>query len=126
MLKIIAMQTGFYNISTLDKEQLKAFYMEALMLSHYVVLESKYTQNNKWRGRDSKYTIQQYLDMVDTENHNVCVDRSIQNPGMPDTNHADIGFKLDSKYDKDWHQITMYVSLPNMEYLAKTFNLIMQ
>lgn len=119
------MKTGFYDIKTLSEEQLTQFYKETLMLSYFVITESKYTAKNDWRGIDDKYTIQDFLNMVSVDNHNVCIDRSIQYGQIKDNNIGEIGFILDSKFDKEWHQITFNVTLENLKKLTDKFKLEM-
>lgn len=120
------MKTGFYNIQKLTTSQLRKFYKRAMMLSYEIRCESKYTEHNRWRGYSRKYSIEDFLKMVSIKNHNVCIDRSIQHPDIEDTKHGDIGFKLHSGYDEDWHQISFYLSLSNLEKLVTEFGLEMQ
>lgn len=128
------MLTGFYNINTVQTNQLRRFFKDALMLSNFVIIESKYTEGNKWRGRDDKYTISDYMKMVSKLNHNTCVDRSIQHyikdPDgnvkiMPGCDKGEVGFKLHERYDKEWHQISFEMSLPNLKKLTENYGLEM-
>jgi hypothetical protein len=117
------MLTGFYNVKSLSIDKLKEFYNDVLLMSYYVAIESKYTESNKSsRGPDMKYTIKDYLDMISLDNHNVCVDRNIQHSMLQ---HVDVGFKLATKYDKDWHQISFYVARDKFEDIRSKYNLIM-
>jgi len=129
------MITGFYRLEHLDTKTLKKFYKDVLMMSYLVLLESKYTDKHpSRRGSDNKYTISDFLRMVSSKNHNTCVDRSIQHRFtnsdgsieiMPDCDKGEIGFKLHMGLDKEWHQISFYVTLDNLKMLTEKYNLIM-
>lgn len=58
------MLTGFYNIEKLNTVILRRLYKDVLKKSYYICLESKYTDNNKWRGIDDKYTIDDFFKMI--------------------------------------------------------------
>lgn len=118
--------TGFYDLQHLDNAQLHDLYERVLYSSHQIVCESKYTDINKWRGIGSKYSISDYMSMIDVKNHNVFIDRSIQGANIPGTDVGEVGFKLDSKYESEWHQITFMISLPRMKEIADFFNLDMK
>lgn len=107
------MLSGFYNLKSLTKAQLKKLYKRCLENAYAIYCESKYTEGNKWRGPSSKYTISDFMQRIDKVNHNVFIDRSVQGQDLPGTDKGQVGFKLDSKYEKEWHQITFDLSLDN-------------
>jgi hypothetical protein len=129
------MLSGFYKLDHLNTKALKKFYKDVLMLSYFVILESKYTETHPTRrGIDTKYTIADFMKMVSTKNHNVCVDRSIQGTFirsdgstqlMTDSDKGEIGFRLSLDFDRHWHQITFYVTLKNLKILTEKYELQM-
>lgn len=73
-----------------------------------------------------KYSISDFMQRIDKANHNVFVDRSVQGHDLPGTNRGEVGFKLNGKYDKEWHQISFELSLDRLRVIANDFNLVMQ
>lgn len=120
------MLTGFYDLKPLTKSQLKKMYAACLVHSHAVFCESKYTEDNRWRGPSMKYSISDFMQRIDKVNNNVFIDRSVQGRDLPGTDKGEVGFKLDGKYEKEWHQITFELSLDRLRVIANDFNLVMQ
>lgn len=116
------MKSGFYNLKELSLEQLRALYKEVLANAHLVECESKYVEH-KWRGKSLKYSIEDFLERIDKGNHNVFIDRSVQHDTEQE---GEVGFKLNPKYDKNWHQITFKLSLERLRAIADSFQLVME
>ena len=70
--------TGFYNLSKLNDDELKEFFIDAIYLAYNVHIDIIYGDSSHRRTRTTDKTIQDMLDNISTEHHNVCVDRSIQ------------------------------------------------
>ena len=112
-------KTGFYNISSLSKVKLKAFFKEAVMLSydtHIDILDC----NKSWtRQHTSDTTIKHMINNCSPSYHNVCIDRSIQNESFKE---GEIGYTIISgKYF-----LYIYVTLDNLKILVNKYKLEMK
>lgn len=116
-----ARHSGFYELSSLNTKTLRALFKDVFWDSHFISCESKYTETNKFRGRDTKYSIRDFLRKVDTKNHNVFIDRSIQHESE---RNGEVGFMLAPKYDSDWHQITFLITLDRLHAIREKYGLV--
>lgn len=119
--KRVAMANGFYDLTKTNTKTLRAIFLDALWMSYKAICESKYTEvNPERRGVDTKYSLADFMEMVDRKNHNVFIDRSVRHSVERE---GEVGFSLNSKYDTDWHQTTFFLTLENLREIAEKYDL---
>ena len=115
------LKTGFYNIKNLSEEQLKAFFQDAVMLSydsHVEILDCDIS----WRRQNTTAkTIKQMINDVSLQNHNVCVDRSIQHEIE---RVGEVVYRTSSK-STDYF-LYCFLTLDNLKILTDKYSLIME
>lgn len=114
-------KSGFYNLSKLDNNQLKAFYNDAVLLAYDVHVEIlDYSKSGIIRQQCTTKTVQELIDEANTKYHNVCIDRSIQNKN---TLYGEIGYCTNTS-EPDYF-LYIFVTLDNLKTLVDKYNLIM-
>jgi len=125
MKKVI---TGFYNTEILTKTKQKAFMEEAIFLSYKTIVESKYVRESS-RTTEPDISIKKALKIC----HSLkAVDRSIQFGMLEPYGEVSLittYFKhptiKDTIYnDKGWLLLYCYLTIENLDKLAKKYNLI--
>ena len=123
------MKTGFYNTEILSKAQQKKLMKEAIFLSTNVEVQSKYVREGN-RTHEPDVTIEEALNICHTLK---MVDRSIQacsaDQRLGELSLISTSFKhptIISEYSAGWLLLYCFMSLPNLQKLAKKYNLIMQ
>ena len=112
--------TGFYNLSKLNNDELKEFFIDAIYLAYNVHIDIIYGDSSHRRTRTTDKTIQDMLDNISTEHHNVCVDRSIQ---FDKTDYGEIGY---CTLDSPDYILYIFVTLENLNKLVEKYKLIMK
>lgn len=108
--------TGFYDLSILTNENLKEFFIDAIFLAYNVHID---ILENRKRERCTNKTIQDMLNIVSVENHNVCINRNIQ---LENCDYGEIGYCTLTSPD---YFLYIYVTLDNLKILTEKYNLIM-
>lgn len=111
------MKTGFYKLSKLNKKQLKSFFKDAIMLSYDCHIEKI---DSFYRERATEKSIAEMINNVSKENHNVCIDRSVQ---YKDTLVGEIGYCTLAK-NPDYF-LYIFMTLENLKTLTEKYNLEM-
>ena len=115
------MKTGFYSLSKLDNDKLKAFFKDAVDLSYDSHIDILDCSKSFRREQCTTKTIQEMVDNANTKHHNVCIDRSVQS----DTSqYGEIGYCTITK-EPDYF-LYIFVTLENLQVLVDKYNLIMK
>lgn len=110
------MRTGFYNIGKLGIEELKSFFIDAVMLSYNSHVEKLDCAVSFGRQHTDEKSIKEMIDSCNPAFHNVCIDRSIQHN---EEQYGEIGYNnLSDKYF-----LYIFISLPNLKILIDKYNL---
>lgn len=109
------MKSGFYKLNKLSKETLVNFFKDAIFLSYDTHVEIK---ENAYREIYSGKSIADMLDMISLENHNVCIDRSIQHPSE---SYGEVGF-CTMKGPQDLF-LYIFLTLENLQKLIISYGL---
>jgi hypothetical protein len=119
--------TGFYNTEILTKAKQKSFMKEAIFLSYKTLVESKYIREGS-RTEEPFITVAEAMKIC----HSLkAVDRTIQfgklepygEVSLITTSFEHPVFKS-SIYGKGWLLLYCYLSVDNLDKLAKKYNLI--
>lgn len=116
------MKTGFYNTEVLSITQQKELMKEAIFLSFQTEVQSKYSERNNWRGIEPKVSVNEALSVCDDLK---MVNRTIQHPNNDDTHQGELSLITTSWKEPGWLLLYCHLSLPNLEILAKKYNLKM-
>lgn len=111
---------GFYNTKKLDSiTTLTKFFKRALELSYSYRIDIK--DDSYSRISCKTKTLEEILNIISPENHNVCIDRTIQHTGTYDIDEGEVGFcTLNKKYDIF---LFIFMTKENVIQLAKEFEL---
>lgn len=117
------MKTGFYNTENLSEDKQKQLMKDAIPLSFKVEVQSKYSERNKWRNIEPGISIEEALVLC----HSLkMVNRTIQGPSFGDTYQGEISLITISWKKKGWLLLYCFMSIPNLEILAKKYKLKME
>jgi hypothetical protein len=114
------MKTGFYNIRNLSKDELKAFFTEAVMLSYDAHVEIIDCSKSWSRELCTEKTVEEMIDHCHPNYHNICIDRSIQ---YDKTLYGEIGYCTLRSPD---YFLYIFVTLDNLKILVDKFKLEMK
>ena len=112
------MKTGFYNIKKLDNPTLKEFYKDAVLLSYYSTIQ---TVIGLHRTSTKDKTLGEMIDSANVNNHNFCIDRSIQHDLSL---YGEITYRIIG--EENDYILCCYLSLDNLQKLVTKYNLIME
>lgn len=111
------MKTGFYKLNGLSEEQLKQFFTDAVMLSY----DSHVEKLESWqRENTDEKSIGQMISNVSKENHNVCIDRSIQ---MQNRLVGEVAY---STFGSPSYFLYCFLTLDNLKILTDKYSLNME
>lgn len=114
-------KSGFYYLKKLNDEQLKNFFNDAFALSyeaHVDVLDC----SKSWRRQSCEtITVEEMIERASVNNHNICIDRSIQ---MDFRKYGEIGYcTITSAPD---YFLYIFVTLENLKILVDKYKLEMK
>ena len=114
------MKTGFYNLKKLNEEQLRSFFTDAVELSYdsnVQILDC----SKSWRRQETNdFSVQEMLDKVSLNYHNVCVNRKIQHDMI---DYAEIGY---STLKSPSYFLYCFLTLDNLKILTDKYDLVME
>ena len=114
------MKTGFYNLKSLTKRQLKSFYKDAINLAYDVHIDILDCNSSFRRQRSTDKTVGEMIENCNAEFHNVCINRSIQyNTEL----YGEIGYCQLTSPD---YFLYIFVTLDNLEKLVLKYKLEMK
>lgn len=113
------MNSGFYDLSKLSSKQLKAFFTRAVMLSYDTHIDILDCKTSWQRQRTDTKTIGDMINDCSPKYHNVCINRSIQNPT---DKTGEVGYTIISGSPS--YFLYIYLTIDNLNILIDEFKLI--
>jgi hypothetical protein len=114
-------ESGFYSLKKLNDEQLKNFFNDAVALSYEAYVEVLDCSKSFRRQSCETFTVHDMIKRASVNNHNVCIDRSIQ---MGFRKYGEIGYcTITSAPD---YFLFVFVTLENLQILVDKYNLKMK
>jgi hypothetical protein len=114
-------KTGFYNLKTLNKKQLKKFFEDALHLAYNAHVD-KLDCNVSWaRQSTDERSLGEMIDRCSPTYHNICIDRSVQHSSEK---YGEIGYNIISEEPSFF--LYIYITLENLKILVDRYGLNMK
>lgn len=112
------MRTGFYDLTKFqNRKKLREFFKNAIMLSYDTHVEVLDCNISFRRQNCTTRTIIDMLNDLRLANHNVCIDRSVQDEKR---SYGEIGSS--TIYDPSYF-LYIFVTLENLQYLVNKYKL---
>lgn len=110
------MKTGFYNINSLTKDDLKNFFTDAVLKSYDTHIDKLDCDISWARQRTTDKTVGEMIEQADPSYHNICIDRNVQHKSEK---YGEIGYTIIS----DKYFLYIFVTLENFKELVNKYNL---
>lgn len=115
------MTNGFYDMSVLTTEQLKAFYKEAVLMGYSAHLE----HSPSWtRENFSGSSMGEFIDEdCSKSTHNTCIDRYMHSGGAEYEKYGEVGFCRLREIEGKPSFLYVFMTLENLKKLTDKYGL---